>query len=298
LPVDVLERHAEPAYDVGVEALGVQHARDVVDARRVLGVDHGLGVDVAEERDLALDRLRYAAVGTQHDGVWLDTDAAQGRDRVLRRLGLQLAGRADERHQRDVQEEAVVTAELVAHLTRGLEEGQRLDVADGPADLRDDDVDVVAGLVAHASLDRVGDVRDHLDGVAEVLAAALLGDHARVDLARGDVRRRRELDVEEALVVADVEVGLGAVLGDEHLAVLERVHGARVHVEVRVELLHGDAQTAGAEQATERRGGQTLAERGDHTARHEDVARQVLGTGQAVGAVHRSIEVICHGTPC
>ena len=34
----------------------------------------------------------------------------------------------------------------------------------------------------------------------------------------------REVLVDEALVVADVEVGLGAVLGDEDLAVLERAH--------------------------------------------------------------------------
>ena len=43
-------------------------------------------------------------------------------------------------HQRDVQEEAVVAADVVAHLAGGLEERQRLDVADRAADLGDDDV--------------------------------------------------------------------------------------------------------------------------------------------------------------
>ena len=47
----------------------------------------------------------------------------------------------------------------------------------------------------------------------------------------------RGVDVGEALVVAQVEVGLRAVLGDEHLAVLERAHRARIDVDVRVELL-------------------------------------------------------------
>ena len=50
--------------------------------------------------------------------------------------------------------------------------------------------------------------------------------------------------------MADVEVGLGAVLGDEHLTMLERVHGSRIDVEVRVQLLHGDRQTAGDQQLT------------------------------------------------
>ncbi len=48
---------------------------------------------------------------------------------------------------------------------------------------------------------------------------------------------RRETLVDEALVVAQVEVGLGAVVGDEHLAVLERTHGARIDVQIGVELL-------------------------------------------------------------
>ena len=51
--------------------------------------------------------------------------------------------------------------------------------------------------------------------------------------------------------MADVEVGLGAVLGDEDLAVLERVHRPGVDVEVRVELLHRHPQPAGLEQAAE-----------------------------------------------
>ncbi len=71
--------------------------------------------------------------------------------------------------------------------------------------------------------------------------------------------------------MADVEVGLGAVVGDEDLTVLERVHGARVHVEVRVELLHRHAQAAGLEQGTEAGGGEALAERRGDTPGDEEV---------------------------
>jgi hypothetical protein len=69
-----------------------------------------------------------------------------------------------------------------------------------------------------------------------------------------------QVDVEEALVVADVEVGLGAVLGDEDLTVLERVHRARVDVEIGVELLHRHLQPARPEQVSEGGGGEPLAE--------------------------------------
>ncbi|MND01068.1 hypothetical protein D3C83_199040 [compost metagenome] len=41
-----------------------------------------------------------------------------------------------------------------------------------------------------------------------------------------------------------VQVGFGAVLGDEHLAVLERRHGARIHVDVGIQLDVGDPDAA------------------------------------------------------
>ena len=164
-----------------------------------------------------------------------------------------------------------------------LQERQRLDVAHRAADLGDDDVDVLA--LPHeldAVLDLVGDVRDHLDRAAEVVAAALLADHRVVDRAGGHVGRARGVRVGEALVVAEVEVGLRAVLGDEHLAVLERRHRAGVDVDVGVELLQRDLQPAGDQQAADRGRGDALAERRDHAAGDEDVAGARAGIGHLV----------------
>jgi hypothetical protein len=212
--------------------------------------------------DLALEVGADLAVGAADQRVGLDADAAQRGHRVLGRLGLQLAGRRDVRDQRDVQEEAVVTADLVPHLARGLEERQGLDVTDRAADLGDDDVDPVRPLATghDPRLDLVGDVRDDLHGVAQVLPAPLLGDHVRVHLTGGDVRPAGQVDVEEALVVPDVEVGLRAVLGDEDLPVLERVHRSGVDVEVGIQLLHGDPKATAGEQGAQRTRCQSLAE--------------------------------------
>jgi hypothetical protein len=44
--------------------------------------------------------------------------------------------------------------------------------------------------------------------------------------------------------VAQVQIGLGSVIGHEHFAVLEGRHGARVHVDVGIELDEGDFETA------------------------------------------------------
>ena len=151
----------------------------------------------------------------------------------------------------------VLPADVVAHLPGRLQERQRLDIADGAADLGDHDVGtdrpqcrrLRLGHRPDPVLDLVGDVRDDLDGVAEIFPAALPGDHPGVHLAGGHVGLGGQVPVQEPLVVPDVQVGLRAVLGDEHLAVLERVHRAGVDVDVRVELLHGDPQAARGEQA-------------------------------------------------
>ena len=208
------------------------------------------------------------------DHVGLDAAAAQLGDRVLRGLGLLLARRADERHQRDVHVADVLAADVLAELPDGLEERQDLDVADGATDLGDDHVDVVGHEAADAPLDLVGDVRDDLHGAAEVVAPPLGGQHRLVDRAGRGVRGPRQVLVDEALVVAEVEVGLAAVVGDEHLAVLERVHGARVDVDVRVELLHRDPQAPHLQEPAERGGREALAQGAGHAAGHEDVLRR------------------------
>jgi GAF domain-containing protein len=97
-----------------------------------------------------------------------------------------------------------------------------------------------AGAALDEFLDLVGDVRNHLHRLAEVVAATLLLEHALVDLARREVVGLPHAGGDEALVVSQVQVGLGAVIGHEHLAVLERRHRARIDVEVRIELDESD----------------------------------------------------------
>ncbi len=167
-------------------------------------------------------------------------------------------------------EAGVLAAEVLAHLADGFEEGKRLDVAYGAADLDDGDFAVGCDF-AHRVFDLVGDVRDDLDGLAEIIAAALFGDDLLVDAAGGEVVVAGELGVGEALVVAEVEIGFSAVIGDEDLAVLEGRHGAGVDVEVGVKLHEIDLDAAGLEEAADRGCGETLAERRHDSASYEDV---------------------------
>ena len=214
---------------------------------------------------------RLFAAAQQHVG--LDAEAGQLAHRVLGRLGLQLAGRRDVGHQRDVDRRSVCSRpELVAQLADRLDERQALDVADGAADLAQHEIEIV-GVGERELLDRVGDVRDHLHRRAEIVAAPLLGDDLLVDAARGDVVALARGDAGEALVMAEIEIGLGAVVGDVDLAVLVGAHRPRIDVEIGIELADADLVAARLQQRREARRHQTLAERGDHAAGDENEPR-------------------------
>ena len=149
--------------------------------------------------------------------------------------------------------------QVVAELADGFEERQALDIADGAADFAQHEI-VAFVAVADELLDGVGDVRNDLDGGAEIVAAALLGEDLLIDAAGGDVVAARRRAAGEALVVAEVEIGLGAVISDEDLAVLVGRHRARIDIEVGIELAQAHFVAARLQQRAERRRSETLAQ--------------------------------------
>ena len=164
----------------------------------------------------------------------------------------------------------VVSTHITTKLANCLDERNDLDVAHGATDLHDDYIEVVRGQALDALLDLIGHVRDHLHGLAEVVAAPLLRDDRGVDRSRGGVGVPVQALVDESLVVPKVQIGLAAVVGHEDLAVLPRVHRPGVNVDVGIKLAHRDPQTTELEESTERRGGETLPERARDSPGDED----------------------------
>ena len=130
-----------------------------------------------------------------------------------------------------------------------------------------------SGAAQDALLDFVGDMRNDLYGGAQVVAAPFLGDHLAVDAPGGEIAVAAGLAADETLVMPKIQVRLGAVLGNEHLAVLEGAHGARVHVDVGIQLDHAHVQAAGFENGAEGCRGDALAERRDHASGDENESR-------------------------
>jgi hypothetical protein len=143
----------------------------------------------------------------------------------------------------------ILRASVLAELADGFQKRQALDIADRAADFGYHKVSVL--LAPHAAdmlLDFVGDVRDDLHGRAQVVAPTLFVDHRLVDAPCGEVGVARAVHIQKPLVVPQVQVGLRAVVGDEHLAVLVGVHRARVDIDIGIHLEGGDRVAPAAQE--------------------------------------------------
>src|SRR5690606_1641122 len=122
------------------------------------------------------------------------------------------------RNQSQVHEHGAVAAHFSRQLTNGFEERQGLDVTHGTAHFDDGNL-MAFGTGNHPLLDGVGDVRDNLNSGTQIVATALFAQHVSVDAASGKVVAASHLGADETLVVAQIQIGLGPVLGYEHFTV-------------------------------------------------------------------------------
>jgi hypothetical protein len=127
------------------------------------------------------------------------------------------------------------------------------------ANFDDGHIDILGHLL-HRGFNFVGNVRDDLYRFSQIIPTTLFGNNLFVDAAGRPIIIARKFGVGEALVVAEVEIGFGAVVGDENLAVLEWRHGARIDVEIRVELHQVNFEAVAFEQAANRGRSQSFAQ--------------------------------------
>ncbi len=115
------------------------------------------------------------------------------------------------RQQRQMDEHGPFRSQLVGFLADRFEKRQTLDIADGAADLAQDEI-LVCDLVCNELFYRIGDVRNDLYRCAEVIAAPFAGDHGRIDAPCRDVFAFPGRDAGKAFVMAKVQIGFRPVV--------------------------------------------------------------------------------------
>ena len=244
----------------------------------VLLLDDALALHVAEHRELLHVLLRYRHLRAADENVGDDADVAEHSDGMLRRLCLELSRRLEVWNERKMHEAGVLRPLLEAELPRRLKKRQRLYVARDSSDFAENNVGQIPLAKAAARARKanrrfylVSYVRHYLHRSAEVAARTLAREDCGVDAARGEIARLCARNVRKALVVAEVEVGLRAVVRHEDFAVLIWRHRPWIDIEIRVELLHEDLVSAALEEQRQRRGGYSLSKGAHYPAGDEDV---------------------------
>ena len=101
-------------------------------------------------------------------------------------------------------------------------------------------------------------MRDHLYGATQVFPAPLLLDDGLVNLSGGRVVEAAHPLRQKPFVVPEIQIGLGAVVGDEDLPVLHGIHRSRIDIQIRIEFLDGDFKAPRFEQRSDRSRCQSL----------------------------------------
>ena len=169
-------------------------------------------------------------------------------------------------------EQSAGNPDLQAHLANRFEKRLRLDVSHRSADLDDNDIETFC-RVPDPALDLVGNVGNDLYRAAEIVAAALLADNLGINAARGEVVLTGHAGPNHSFVLAEIEIRLGSIGRDEHLAVLERAHRARIHVDVWIHLDDVDIELSSFEDGPQRGGQNPLTEGRNHTTGDKDKMR-------------------------
>lgn len=120
-------------------------------------------------------------------------------------------------------------------------------------------------------LDGIGDVRNHLNRLAQIVALSLLADHLLIDLASGDVVVAVKSDIEESFVVAEIEIDFAAIVQNKYLAMLERRKSAGVDIEIGINLDACDLESAVLEQTANARSDDSFTNTADDTASYQNV---------------------------
>ena len=149
--------------------------------------------------------------------------------------------------------QSALRTELPSQLTDGLQERLSLDVADGSAYFCYHEIEMfLGGIQQNPAFYLVGDMRHHLNRLAEIVAAAFAFNDAEVDAPCRYAVVARRLDARETFVVPKVEVGFKAVGSNVAFTMLVRVQRARVNVDVWVEFLDCYLISAGLQKLTQR----------------------------------------------
>ena len=254
-----------------IEPLAVIGQRCLIDGFEVRRRDHVFFAHVTEQGDFLAFFFGDRMLGAADQHIWLQADGAQFFDRVLCRLCFELTRGGDIGQEGEVHENTFAARTVLRKLADRFKEGQAFDIAHGTANLAEHEINFVIANFDEI-FDLIGDMRDHLNGLAQIVAAALFLEHIGIDAARGDGIGVARGNARKPFVMSKIEIGFRAIVGDENLTMFKRAHRARIDVEIGVQLAQTYRIPTRLQKGAKSGGGKAFAKRRYYTAGDEYVA--------------------------
>ena len=114
-------------------------------------------------------------------------------------------------------------------------------------------------------------MRNDLNRRTEVFAFSFFVENVPIYFSGCKVREFIKILVDEAFVMSEVKICFRTVFGDINFSVLIRAHRSGIDVDVRIEFLCGDFESARFKQSPERRGSDPFAESRNDSAGDKNV---------------------------
>ena len=149
----------------------------------------------------------------------------------------------------------VFSAHTELELSERFDVGGRFNVSNRATEFDDariwNFVTAISGLMSDIFdpfLNRIGHMGDHLNRFSKVITTAFSLDNLGVDFTGGKIVILAEVNIEETLVVAKIQIDLAAVVENEHFSVFKRRHCASIAVQIWIDFDRSDSQASAFQQ--------------------------------------------------
>ncbi|MBA7528111.1 hypothetical protein ES705_20294 [subsurface metagenome] len=133
-------------------------------------------------------------------------------------------------------EKGIVSSKRKPHLSYRFKERLAFNISDGAAYFNDDYI-VFVSYGVKSIFYLVSDMRNNLDCFAEVFSLSFFSYDRFVNFSRCPVMSLGRFCRSEPFIMPQIKVCFRSVICDIHFSMLEGIHGAWIHVKIRIEFL-------------------------------------------------------------
>ena len=216
-----------------------QHQGYIIQGRSIRILHYVTRFHIAEKGNLILSFCGNWQFSAADNHIRLNANGTHGFYTVLRGLGLHFSRSIQIRQQGDMNKAGIMLPYLPFHLANGLHKRRRFHIAHDAADFNDGNIcTAIYCCQFDSALDFIRHMGNYLHSAAVILATQFPLHNPLMHLASGDAGFAPQIHISKAFIVTKIQVCRHAIIRDEGFAMLQRRQKPRIHIVIRIALLH------------------------------------------------------------